>query len=154
MKSIKYSYCVVIFLLLGACTSKVVEPVPEQYKQPYRYLGQPISEVEKHLGVTADPSKKILIDMKDYHFMWESASGIVSYVEVTFKTENACSMKKPVPAESLLGRLDSKGYKLESVTARDGLSTFYDHVNKLKIGVACREEGFYVVYFSQKYYMR
>lgn len=150
----KHMYWGIAALLLSACTSKVIEPVPEQYKQPYRYFNQPIGEVKKHLGVTAAPSEKIFIDMKDYHFMWESASGVVSYVEVTFKTANACDMKKPVPAGILLERLDSKGDNLENVTTRNGLSTFYDHVNKLKIGVACFVDGGpYVAYFTQKYYM-
>lgn len=141
-------------LILSACTSRIIEPVPEEYKQPYRYLGQQVDEAAKFFRIAPNPADKIIIDMKDYQFMWESNNNVLTYAEVVFNTAGKCSLKKRVPAEVLLKRLGIREYPLEKIISRDALSTYYDHKNKVKIGVSCDEEGgLYRIYFSQKYYL-
>ncbi|MGF1786475.1 hypothetical protein L4D00_11825 [Photobacterium swingsii] len=142
------------FVLFGCGQEKELTKVDEKFQQPYTYIGQSVNTVAKKFSVQPNSVGNLIIDSNLHHFLFESSDGvIVSYVDVRFKETTPCDQKRNFDSIRILRALGIKPDSLELVRKRKHFHTYYDHKNKLKVGVSCLYDGASLnASFSRKYY--
>ena len=132
---------------------KNINPVDDEYKKPYKYIGQSVTKASELLGKTPNKVGNIIFNNGFHNYVFESRENIISYVEVTFEETSPCNYKQRFKSDYFLTALGINPKSLDIVSTNPHAHIYYDHINKLKIGVSCAYEGgSYRVYFSSKYY--
>lgn len=120
----------------------------------YETIGKPASTVSALLGKPLNSVSNIVFDENEMSFLYEAYQNKVSYVEVEFK-DKPCNQQDEFDSESLLVKLGIVPGKIQIARKRTHFHTYYDHHNKLKIGVSCPYDGgSLTVGFSKRYYMQ
>lgn len=137
-----------------------VERVPTispQYLKPISKIGLNISAVENIVGEKANAAGNVIVDVEGFHILFESHLGMLSFIDYEFKSYPPCSQKKafnPKPFLMSLG-IDSLLPHIEYARNKIHFHTFYDHKEKLKIGVSCLYDGASInVSIGKKYYLQ
>ncbi len=77
----------------------------------------------------------------------------MSYVDVSFNETSPCDQTRSFNSSRILRALGIDPNSLELVRERKHFHTYYDHKNKLKVGVSCLYDGGPLnASFSRKYY--
>jgi len=120
----------------------------------YETIGKPASTVSALLGRPLNSVSNIVFDEGEMSFLYEAYQNKVSYVEVQFK-DKPCNQQDDFDSESLLLKLGIAPEKVQLARKSKHFHTYYDHHNKLKIGVSCPYDGGWLtVGFSKRYYMQ
>lgn len=120
----------------------------------YETIGKPVSAVSALVGKPSNSVSNIVFDENEMSFLYEAYQNKVSYVEVEFK-DKPCNQQDAFDSEPLLVKLGIAPEKIQLARKRTHFHTYYDHHNKLKIGVSCPYDGgSLTVGFSKRYYMQ
>ena len=140
--------------LLGCGQEKDLIPVGDEYQQPYTYIGQQANTVAQKFSTEPNSVGNVIIDTNNHHFLFESSDGVVvSYVDVSFNETSPCDQTRSFNSSRILRALGIDPNSLELVRERKHFHTYYDHKNKLKVGVSCLYDGGPLnASFSRKYY--
>ncbi|PSV49860.1 hypothetical protein [Photobacterium indicum] len=154
MKKILMS--VLIITPLMGCNGDQVEtvkPLELLYQQPFKFMGQSVKSVSESVSSTPNKVGNIIVENERNHILFESNNNIVGYVEIDFKETIPCNQKKKFNSKPLLTALGIDPSELELAREKTHFHTYYDHANKLKVGVSCLYDGGPLsVSFSSKYY--
>lgn len=132
-----------------------VADVTTRYRNPYKYIGTPVSRASKRFGVRVNEGGNLVVDTSTHHVLFEVEDGLISYVDIGFKETAPCSQTAGFDSEPLLRALGIYPSTVKLVKKQAHYHTYYDHVNRLKIGVACHYDGANLtVGFSSKYYLQ
>ncbi|WP_120510311.1 hypothetical protein [Photobacterium salinisoli] len=151
----KYIFLMFLPLLLVGCgTDKKLTRVDENFLKPYIYIGQPVQKVAEKLSAKPNSIGNVIIDSKQHHFLFESSDGsVVSYVDVQFLETSPCAQSRSFDSASVLAALGVNVDSLELIRKQAHFHTYYDHENRLKVGVSCLYNGAAInASFSKKYY--
>ncbi|HGF7372241.1 TPA: hypothetical protein AB5E75_003451 [Vibrio cholerae] len=151
----KYSSLIILPLLLTGCGSEEkITKVDTKFLQPYVYIGQSVEKVADKLSAHPNEVGNVIIDTKQHHFLFESSDGSnVSYVDVKFLETTPCDQSRTFNSINILAALGINADSLELVRKQTHFHTYYDHENKLKVGVSCLYNGASLnASFSKKYY--
>lgn len=120
----------------------------------YETIGKPVSAVSALVGKPSNSVSNIVFDENEMSFLYEAYQNKVSYVEVEFK-DKPCNQQDAFDSEPFLVKLGIAPEKIQLARKRTHFHTYYDHHNKLKIGVSCPYDGgSLTVGFSKRYYMQ
>ncbi|HAS3656067.1 TPA: hypothetical protein I6199_003020 [Vibrio cholerae] len=151
----KYSLFVILpYLLTGCGSEEKITKVDINFLQPYVYIGQSVEKVSDKLSATPNEAGNLIIDTKQHHFLFESSDGSnVSYVDVQFLETTPCDQNKSFNSVNILAALGINADNLELARKQKHFHTYYDHENRLKVGVSCLYNGASLnASFSKKYY--
>lgn len=145
----------VIVSLVTICVGFSVHAteVPSEFQNPYKYIGKSVSSVSRTLSTKPNEGNNIVIEKSDYEYFFETNNNKVTFADVRFIKTAPCSQTDDFDSEVLLKKLAINSNDVELVRKRSHFHTYYDHRNKLKIGVSCLYNGAPLnVSFSRKYY--
>lgn len=115
----------------------------------------PVSRASEMFGVKENQGGNLVVDTPNHHILFEANNGIISYVDVEFNGTGPCSQTAGFESEPLLRALGIDSNALELAKKQAHYHRYYDHTNRLKIGVACHyDEANLSVGFSSKYYLQ
>lgn len=128
-------------------------PVPEMYQKPFKYIGMDVKEASQLFAVQENSGGNLVFDTAKQHYLFEANDGKISYVDIGFLETVPCNQAIDFDSEPLLLALGVSPSSLQLIKKRPHFHTYYDHVNKLKVGVSCLYDGAALsVGFSRKYY--
>lgn len=129
--------------------------ITELFKKPYKYISTPVSRASELFGVKENEGGNLVVDTAHHHFLFEANNGLISYVEVEFDGTGPCSQTGGFDSQPLLQALGIDPSSLELSKTQAHYHRYYDHVNRLKVGVSCLYDGANLsVGFSSKYYLQ
>lgn len=129
--------------------------IPELFQKPYKYISMPVSRASEKFGVKENQGGNLVVDTPNHHILFEANNGVISYVDVEFNGTGPCSQTAGFDSEPLLRALGIDPNSLEFAKKQAHYHRYYDHTNRLKIGVACQyDEANLSVGFSSKYYLQ
>lgn len=138
----------------NVASASMNEKIKSYEGELYETIGKPASTVSTLLGKPLNNVSNIVFDENGMSFLYEAYKNKVSYVEVEFK-DKPCNQQDNFDSESLLIKLGIAPEKVQLARKSKHFHTYYDHHNKLKIGVSCPYDGgSLTVGFSKRYYMQ
>ncbi len=148
----------IVTLSLILCSSialaKEIKPIPDIYKEPYKYFSKSSKQVASILSKPANRVGNIIIDTKDFHILFEARNNVIGFADVEIKGTGPCSQKVDFDSPPLLKALGINPNDLELNRKATHSHRYYDHTNKLKIVASCSYDGAPLsVSFSKKYYL-
>jgi len=121
----------------------------------FELIGKPIANANNALKYDKNNTSNIIFDDGNLSFLYETYQGKISYVEIDFKDSAPCDQSREFDSKSLLERIGINPTKLELARKSSHFHTYYDHKNKLKVGVSCSYTGGPIsIGFSKRYYMQ
>jgi hypothetical protein len=136
-------------------TKETLPAIPVQYQKTYRYISMPVSRASEQFGVKVNEGGNLVVETPNHHILFEANNGLISYVDVEFKGFEPCSQTAGFDSAPLLLALGIDPSSLELAKKQAHFHRYYDHVNRLKIGVSCLYDGANLsVGFSSKYYLQ
>ena len=134
---------------------ETLSAIPGQYQKTYRYISMPVSRASELFGVKVNEGDNIVVDTPNYNILFKADNGLISYVYVEFKGTGPCSQTAGFDSIPLLLALGIEPSSLELAKEQAHYHRYYDHVNRLKVGVSCQYDGADLsVGFSSKYYLQ
>lgn len=129
--------------------------IDQLFKQPYKYISTPVSRASGIFGVKENEGGNLIVDTPNHHILFEANNGLISYVDIEFNGTGPCSQTAGFDSEPLLRSLGIEPNSLELAKKQAHYHRYYDHTNRLKIGVTCSYDGANLsVGFSSKYYLQ
>lgn len=121
----------------------------------FELIGKSIAKANNALGYDKGNTSNIIFDDGNLSFLYETYQEKISYVEIEFKDTSPCDQSREFDSKSLLERIGINPAKLELARKSSHFHTYYDHKNKLKVGVSCSYTGRPIsIGFSKRYYMQ
>ena len=123
------------------------------FHRPFQYIGMPIADASKAVGVSPNDVGNIVVDSDECHMLLESEGNFISYVEVDLNRTAPHRQDQAFDPEPILGALSINPAELEFVRKQTHSHVYYDHRRRLQICVLCLYDGGPLsVGFSGKYY--
>ncbi|MGL6045765.1 MAG: hypothetical protein ACRC02_04785 [Vogesella sp.] len=121
----------------------------------FELIGKPIAKANNVLGHDKNNTSNIIFDDGNLSFLYETYQEKISYVEIDFKDTAPCNQNSGFDSIALLERIGISANKLELARKSSHFHTYYDHKNKLKVGISCSYNGAPIsIGFSKRYYMQ
>ncbi|MCO7251242.1 hypothetical protein [Pseudoalteromonas sp. Ps84H-4] len=127
--------------------------VDSEFTRPYKYHNFKVETVSEILGVEPNAVGNIEVETDKHHILYEATDGIITYSEVRMLETTPCSLNESFDPAVMLDAVAVNVANLDPQTRLTHLAVYYDHNEKLKISVACEQDGVPItVRFSNKYY--
>ncbi len=151
---------------------KIYVPVlPQPFYRPFQYVGMPLTEAAKLIGVAPSSPKHIFVANDDADMMLEAKDVVVdwvkgevkrldakdlvvSFVDVEVKKSGPCKASVPFESAPILLAAGVSPEDLEFARKTTFAHVYQDHKRKLQVSVICHHTngGPLNVSFSSKFY--
>jgi hypothetical protein len=131
-----------------------VPVLPQPFYRPFQYVGMPLTEAAKLIGVNSSTTDYISFANEHAYISLEAKENIVGFVDVELKRSGPCKVSVPFESEPVLSAIGISPTELAFVRKSTFAHVYYDHKRKLKVSVICHHTngGPLNVSFSSKYY--
>ena len=123
------------------------------FHRPFQYIGMPINDASKAIGVSPNEVGNIIVENEDCHMILEAEGNFVNYVDIELKRTAPHLQSESFDSEVVLGALSINPAELELIKTAVHYHHYRDHKRRLKVSVSCQYDGAPLsVGFSSKYY--
>lgn len=126
----------------------------EALTTPYKFIDMPVKDAAASVGVTPNATNNVVLDDAGRHVSMESTGNTIEMVDIELRDLPKCKQSSAFDGQGILRSMSINPGQLELAINQTDNQVYYDHQNKVKIGISCAYDGAPLnVSFSRKQYM-